>query len=94
MGIGTDEDMGLPDYLTMDLVLKGYLELGMTPKQISHDANIPIWEVVDVILKCRRSEHMRNRAFTIRDTEYLNSRTPNYFNCVDVNQPNPIQKQK
>ena len=85
MGIGGDNNAGLPDYVSIDLVLKGYNELGMTPKQIFEETKIPMGEIVKLVLRSRRSDHMRNGAFTSEDIGYLNSRSPNYFNCVDVN---------
>lgn len=87
MGIGKDTEIIKHEYRDIDFVLKGYLELGMTPKQISQEARIPIWTVVDVILKYRRSEHLRNGAYTVLDLDMLKSKTPNYFNCVDINKP-------
>ncbi len=94
MGIGDDEKILQHDYLDMDLILEYHLNRGMTPKEIAQKHGMEpwdigtqtldsIWRVVDVILKNRASEHMRNpKSF---DTERW--KDSEYRNCVDINQP-------
>ena len=94
MGIGDDKKILHHDYEDMDAILVGYIDLGMTPKQIAkeHDMQLwdigtkrldPIWRVVDVILKYRASEHMSNpKEFDAGPWQDIN-----YRNCVDINQP-------
>ncbi len=52
----------LPDYDTLDAILRSYIEEALTPREISSNLNIPLELVTEIARKVDRNEYKRQQA--------------------------------